>query len=119
MALVERLCQIDPDEPGGEPYERHIALNDFVEGLYDILGGYHSVIQMKTFYNMTPEDEAEFDALVAQIQSVAQLQKKLGRIHRVRAILTKWERKDDLNLTGYDTVSDIRMQLNGVDEGFN
>lgn len=119
MALVERLCQIDPGEPGGEPYERHIALNDFVEGLYDILGGYHTVIQMKTFYNMTPEDEVEFDEILSQIQSVAQLQRRLGRIHRVRSILTKWERKDDLNLTGYDAVSDIRTHLNNIDSGFN
>ncbi len=34
MALIERLCQVDPDEPNGEPHERHIALNPFVEALY-------------------------------------------------------------------------------------
>ena len=119
MALVERLCQIDPDEPGGEPYDRHIALNDFVEGLYDILGGYHTTTQMKTFYDMTAADITEFDNLVSQIQGVAQLQKRMGRIHRVRSILTKWERKDDLNLTGYDTVSDIRLHLGQVDTGFS
>ncbi len=121
MALVERLCQLSlEDDPiNGEPGERHIALNDFVEGLHDILGGYHTTIQMKTFYDMTAEDIVEFDVLVAQIGSVSQLQKKMGRVHRVRSILTKWEKKDDLNVPGYDTVGDIRVQLNNIDNGFN
>ena len=119
MALVERLCQIDPDEPGGEPYERHIATEDFIGGLWDVLGGYHTVTAVKTFYDMTPADEAEMDTLVSQINGVPKLEKTMGRVQRVRSILTKWDRKEDLNVPGYDTVNDIRTQLNNLDDGFN
>ncbi len=115
--LVLRLCQVDEND-GGLPDDQHIAINDFVEGLFDLLGGYHTLIQMKTFYNMTIPEQAAFDTLVNQISSGANLVDRIGRIHRVRSILTKWERKDDLNLTGYDTPDDIETQLGAIDTGF-
>lgn len=115
--LILRLCQVDEDE-GGFPSDQHIAINDFVDGLYDLLGGYHSPLQMKTFYDMPANQQAQFDALVALINSAADLPNKLGRIHRFRAILTKWERRHDLSLTGYDTPDDIETQLLAIDMGF-
>jgi len=115
--LVLRLCQIDEDE-GGFPNDQHIALNDFCDGLFDLLGGYHTTTQMKTFYDMPANQQNQFDALVAQINSAPDLTNKLGRIHRFRAILTKWERKDDLNLPGYDTPDDIEIHLLALDQGF-
>jgi hypothetical protein len=115
--LVLRLCQVDEDD-GGLPNDQHIALNDFTDGLFDLLGGYHTSIQMKTFYDMPPGQQATFDILTGKINSAPDLTSKLARIHRFRSILTKWERKDDLNLTGYDTPDDIETQLLAIDTGF-
>ena len=114
MALVERLCQVDLDEPGGEPSERHIALNPFCEALFSILGGYVTVSQLKAFYNMTPEDEAELDTFVDRILAYSATSNQNLReraVHRVRGILTFWEQGD---IPGYMTVANIRSQLNTV-----
>ncbi len=111
MALVERLCQIDPDEPGGEPYERHIHTNPFCEALFSVLAGYHTVAQIKLFYNMTPEDETEMDALVARIIAYPNDHRRDRSVHRVRSIMTFWEQGD---ITGYQTVANIRDKLESI-----
>ena len=67
MALIERLCQVNPLEPGGEPQERHIALNPFVGGIFSVLGGYHTLLEFKNFYAMTAEDIVEMDVLIGRI----------------------------------------------------
>ena len=108
MALIERLCQVDPDEPGGEPYERHMALNPFCEALFSVLGGYHTVSQVKGFYNMTVEDEDEMDTIIAAVTSVPQLAERALKIHRIRSVLTFWEQGD---VPGYQTVAQIRGHL--------
>jgi hypothetical protein len=115
--LILRLCQVNPED-GGLPHNQHIALNDFTDGLYDILGGYHTPLQMKTFYDMPADQQADLDVLLGKIDSAATIVEKLGRIHRFRSILTKWERREDLNLTGYDTPDDIETQLLNIDQGF-
>lgn len=112
--LVLRLCQDDSIDEN-----LHIALNDFTDGLVDILGGYHTVIQLKTFYDMTAPEQTALDILIGKITSAPDLISRMGRIHRFRSILTKYERKDELNLTGYDTPDDIEIQLLALDTGFN
>lgn len=128
--LVLRLCQVDeddgglpgaglhPSEPGYDPQTRHIALNDFTDGLFDILGGYHTDIQMKTFYDMPANQQANFDTLWALITGVAQLQKRIGRIHRFRSILTKYESRQDLNAPSYNSPDDVETHLLALDNGF-
>lgn len=115
--LVLRLCQVDEDD-GGLPSDQHIALNDFTDGLFDILGGYHTTTNIKTFYDMPQDQQDAFDILWAKVTSAPNVTKQLGRVHRFRAILTKWERKNDLNLANYDTPDDIQTQLLALDEGF-
>ena len=121
MALIERLCQVDPDEPSGEPQERHIALNPFCEALFSILGGYYTVTQIKSFYAMTAEDIAEMDALVARITLYpADSVPRMIAVHRVRSILTFWEQSgyrepgDPEYIPGYSTVADIREKFGEV-----
>lgn len=120
--LVLRLCQVDEDE-GGFPPDQHIAINDFVSGLWDIFGDrvagvaspYHTVTQMKTFYNMPTNQQNQLDALIAKIASAPTDLGVVGRLRRFESILHKWERKQDLNLTGYDTPDDIETQLLAID----
>ena len=121
MALIERLCQVDPDQPDGEPYEHHIALNPFVEALFSILGGYHTVAQLKSFYAMTAEDNTELDDLIARITAhpVKDGERSLA-VHRVRSILTFWEQSgytepgNPEHIPGYSTVTDIRSKFGEV-----
>lgn len=115
--LVLRLCQVPPED-GGLPDDQHIALNDFTDALFSIIGGYHTTIQVKTFYNMPANQQAQFDALWGMIDSAPNLTKKLGRVHRFRAILDFWERRDDLSLTAYDTPDDIEVHLLDLDSGY-
>lgn len=106
--LATRLTQTDPDEA------RNIALNPFVEALFSVLHGRHSVAGVKVFYNMTAEDGTDFDALVGKITSTLDLTERIVRIHRIRSILTFWEQGD---VTGYLTPDDIETELAGIDQG--
>jgi hypothetical protein len=108
MALVERLCQVDEDPA------RNIALNDFVEILFRVLDGRHTVQDVKGFYDMTAEDATEMDALVARVTARSTLYERMLAVHQIRSILTFWERRNDLNAPAYDTVQDIRTELNNL-----
>jgi len=90
----------------------------FIGGLYSILGGYHTVSQMKTFYDMTPAEQNQLDIFLGKINSATTVAAKLGRILRFKAILNFWEQRNDLNLAGYDTPDDIELQLSEIDQGF-
>jgi hypothetical protein len=108
MALIERLCQVEEDE------SRNIALNPFVEGLFSILGGYITVAQMKTFYAMDVDDEAEMDTLIGRITAYSATSATNDRdraVHRVRAIMTFWEQGD---IPTYNTVAGIRSHFNAI-----
>jgi len=111
MALVERLCQIPSDDPGGEPNARHIALNPFCEAMFSLLGGYHTVTEVKAFYAMTVEDEAEFDTLVGRVTAHADDYHRDRAVHRIRSILTFWEQGD---VPSYMSAAEIRAQLNAI-----
>ncbi len=121
MPLVERLCQIDPDEPDGEPYDRHMALNPFCEALFSILGGYHTIAELKTFYATTAQDDTELDTLIARITAhpVTDGARSLA-VHRVRSILTFWEMSGGTepanpeHIPGYSTVEEIRTKFGEV-----
>lgn len=128
--LVLRLCQIDeadgglpgagqsPGEPGYDPQTTHIAIADFIHGLHDVLGGYHTVAAIKGHLNMDAEQGATFDILVSKINSASQTEDKMGRIDRVESILSKWQRQDDFPLPAYDTPDDIETQLIDIDSGY-
>jgi len=115
MALVERLCQIDPDEPNGEPYERHIPYMPFVAGLFRVLDGAHTVQQVKAFWDMTQEDQAEFDTFVARITARETLQERMLAVEQLQAIMNYWELKDSpYESEQYNSVQDIRTALNNL-----
>lgn len=107
MALVERLCQIYEDD---EEY-LNIALNPFCEAQFSILGGYHTASEVKAFYNMSPEDEAEYDTLFARIAAYPDDYRRDRAVHRIRSILTFWEQGD---VPSYMTVEEIRAHFNAV-----
>ena len=107
MALVERLCQVYEQQ---EEW-KNIALNPFCEALFSVLGGYHTVAEVKAFYSMDAEDQAEMDTLVGRITATPQMIDRAIRVHRVRAILTFWEQGD---ISTYNTVAGIRQHLNNV-----
>ena len=107
-SLTFRLTQTDPDS------SRHIALNPFVEALFSVLHGRHSVAGVKGFFNMTAADEVQFDTLVSKVTSAALLEERSIRLHRIRSILTFWE---EGGITGYTTEDEIEAELAGIDTG--
>ncbi len=107
MALVERLCQVYEND---QSY-LNIALSPFCEALFSILGAYITVAQLKSFYAMSAEDEAEADVLVGRITGYPKDVQRDRAVHRVRCILTFWEQAD---VPGCQTVAEIRARLNEV-----
>ncbi|MHC4498547.1 MAG: hypothetical protein ACYS21_05475 [Planctomycetota bacterium] len=107
-SLTIRLTQTDEDET------RNIALNPFVEAIFSILHGSHSVAGIKGFYNMTASDETAFDVMVGKVTSTVDLTERIVRIHRIRSILTFWEQGD---VSSYLTPDEIETHLLAIDTG--
>jgi hypothetical protein len=107
MALVERLCQT---YSGDEEY-LNLAISPFVEACFSVLGSWHTVAEMKAFYQMRPEDEVEFDALIQRINARGTIQNRMLGVERLYAILTFWEWGA---VPGYQTVSQIRAWINAI-----
>lgn len=131
--LVLRLCQIDeedgglpgagkaPVQPGYDPATRHIALNDFTDSLYAIVGGRHTILHLKTFYDMPANQQAQFDSLWAEIIAddpttalPPNHELVLLRVHCFRQVLDFWERHENMSLTSYDTPDDIQLHLQSI-----
>jgi hypothetical protein len=101
MALVERLM--------GEPFEadpaRHIAVHQFAASAYEVAFGPRTVAQIKSYYQMTPEDAAEFDLLVAQVTGTdAQRHRIVFQFEQVFLLA-------ELRAPFYDTPALVRSRL--------
>jgi len=132
--LVLRLCQVpfeqgglpgsDPGQPDFNPAHEHIAMEFFLAALIDVALGYHTTSAIKTFYNMPTNQQGQFDSLIAEITADDPATSappsnvlKMGRIHRVRSILVKWEGRNNINVPAYDTPDDIQTWLLAVSDG--
>lgn len=101
MALVERLM--------GEPFEpdhsRKITVHEFAAASYEVAFGPRTVAQIKAYYDMSPEDAAEFDALTAQITGTdAQRHRLVFQIEQVFILA-------EMRATMYDTPALVRTRL--------
>jgi hypothetical protein len=70
MALVERLMHWgnqsgDSEPPDFEPIGRFMPVHQFFAAVFEVAEGPRTAAQIKTFYEMTPADETDFDALIA------------------------------------------------------
>jgi hypothetical protein len=54
----------DTEPPSFEDSSRHITVHQFFAAAFEVAEGPRTRAQMKAFYNMTAEDEVDFDALV-------------------------------------------------------
>lgn len=125
--LVLRLCQVDeddgglpgagkaPGEPGYDPATAHIAVQPFYGGLISVLGGYHTVAQMKAFFSMDTEQSDNLDVLWAKITSAAEMDNRIGRVMRFKTVLNLWEMG---TVSGYDTPDGVQIHLMALDTGF-
>ncbi len=99
MALIERLTHTDPDET------RHIAKHVFAAALHVVAIGDRTRAQLKNFYNMTAEDESEFDTLVTNAPSgTAALERYINRIHWILLL-------NEAVVTTYTTDAEVRTEL--------
>ena len=108
---------LHPSHPDYVASSAHIAISDFVAGLWDLLGGYHTDVAVKTSLNMDATQQTQFDTMIAKVNSASDLQSKIVRVNRINSILTKWQRQSDFPLLAYDTPDDIETQLLAIDTG--
>ena len=119
--LYLRLCQVPEDDgglPGSDdgsiPANTNIAINDFIEALFSVLHGAHSINQIKTFYNMPTAQQVTFQGILDRILAYTEKIDRVIAIHRLRAILTFHERNDDLQLNAYDTPDDVQTWIEAI-----
>lgn len=106
--LVRRLYQ-DYEEGDPEYYPGiNIAAGPFGAAMVRILDGTHTTTQIKTFYDMDVDEQAEFDLFVAAVQSEPDLAGRLLKIMSLRSILEIKEVAEDMNASGYNSLQDIR-----------
>ena len=96
---------------GEDEHDKNIALNPFCESLFAVLAGYHTVAQVKTFYDMTTAEGDELDTLVSRVTAHAAGIERHEAVHRIRCILTFWEHG---GIPGYQTTAEIQARLNEV-----
>ncbi len=99
MALVERLMHLDSDP------DRDIAVHTFFSAMVELAEGEITSAQVKSFLNMTVEDEVDFDALVALAPaSAAERSIYVNRIHAVFVLA-------EGRIAGYSTPAQVRSKL--------
>ena len=104
MALIERLMHLT-DQPTSGPQE--LTVHGFWAAGMEILNGRATVAQVKTFYQMTPEESAEFDALIAKLPAANQVANRLLMIDGWQAVFMLAEQ----GVQGYDTPAGVRSKL--------
>ncbi len=97
--LIERLMHLDPDE------SRHMGVHAFFAAMVELAEGEITSAQVKSFLNMTVEDEVDFDALVALAPSSAA--DRSVYVNRVHAVFTLAE----MGIPGYSTPAEVRSKL--------
>ena len=104
MALIERLMHLD-----SESDDRHIAVHQFFAAATEVNAGEVTRQQMKNFYDMTSEDETDFDAIANTL--VGGNSQRALRLQRIHAVFILAETLQDEPVPGYDTPSAVRAKL--------
>lgn len=112
MALVERLMHWggrlgDTEPPAFEPRARHIAVHSFLAVNIEVLLDNRTVTQVKGFLDMTPEDEVDYDALIALVNAEQKADAKHRLMHHFDSVLVLAEKRNP----GYSTPADVRSEL--------
>lgn len=101
MALIERLM--------GEPFEpdpaRKIAVHQFAAACYEVAFGPRTVAQIKSYYAMTTEDEADFDALTALVVGADAARHRI--VFQMEQVLMLAE----MRVPFYDTPAKVRTRF--------
>jgi len=102
MALVERLMH----EPT-EPIDRFIRVHQFFAAITEMMAGQLTAAQVQTFYAMTAEDLADWNAIAALIPPPSQTANRVMFLERIHAVFILAERRVPL----YSTPTEVRARL--------
>lgn len=102
MALVERLMH-DPSEPDS----RWIPVHQFFAAITELMSGQLTANQVQTFYNMTPADLVDWNAIVATMPPQSQAANRSLFMNRIHAVFLLAE--DNIPL--YSTPAEVRTRL--------
>lgn len=101
MALIERLM----GPPFAPDASRHIVVHPFAASGYEVAFGPRSVAQITQYYEMTPEDAAECDTMIALVTGTD------AQRHR---LIFQWEQVlllAEVRAPCYDTPALVRTRL--------
>lgn len=104
MALVERLMR-DPSIDRST----WIAVHDFFAAMSELERGALTVNQIKTFLNMSPEDEADFDSLISIYQTLGTKADQIAYVNRMHAVFILARGRQEY--PGYTTPDEVRTKL--------
>lgn len=102
MALIERLMHMDT-----EPESSWISVHQFFAGQMEVMMGYLTTSQVKSYYNMDAEDVADYDALVALCPAASKPGERALYIERVHSVFLLAETR----VPGYETPANVRTKL--------
>ncbi len=102
MGLVERLMHLDTED-------RDLAVHSFFAAAVEIDAGFMTVAQLKNGLNTTAEDDADLDAMIANV--TGSQSNRLAMIERIHAVFILAEDSESAPIPGYDTPANVRTKL--------
>ena len=102
MALVERLMKWDT-----ELDERHIPVHAFFAAITEVMAGRLTAAQVQSYLAMTPEDIADWNAIVATMPVQAQAANRALWATKMHAVFLLAEDR----YPQYSTPAEVRTKL--------
>jgi hypothetical protein len=103
MALVERLMHW-PTEPEAD----WISVHQFFAAQHEVMMGYLTTANVKTYLAMDAGDIADYDAMIANTPPANQKADRALYIERIHAVFILAEQR----VTQYTTPAEVRTKLN-------
>ena len=90
-----------------EPIDRFIRVHQFFAAITEMMAGQLTAAQVQTFYAMTAEDLADWNAIAALIPPPSQNANRVMFLERIHAVFILAERRVPL----YSTPTEVRARL--------
>ncbi len=118
MSLVERLMHwgkfaetgLDTEPPAFEPADRWIATHEWYAANLELLQGNLTAAQIKSYLGMTPEEEAEYDLMIASVTgeptspNTDAVLRRIDQYHSIGLLSIQ-------RITGYQTPALVRAKM--------
>jgi hypothetical protein len=115
MSLVERLMhwgsyESDPEPPDHESRDRWISTHSWFAANHELLQGNLTIVQIKSYLDMTSEEEAEYDLMITEVQNVTQANQRDATLRKVEQYHSIFLLALD-RMPGYSTPALVRAKM--------